>query len=78
MEIHETMADLMSLNKPNLKGFSRLRRKWFYMLARTPENQKFVDVSVCANYYDDNNTPHASRKICAPWGVSFFMGFLNA
>ena len=21
-----------------------------------------------------NNTPHASRKICAPWGVTFFSG----
>ena len=21
-----------------------------------------------------NNTPHAFRKICAPWGVTFFMG----
>ncbi len=21
-----------------------------------------------------NNTPHASREICAPWGVTFFRG----
>jgi hypothetical protein len=21
-----------------------------------------------------NNTPHASRKFCAPWGVTFFRG----
>ncbi len=35
---------------------------------------KFVDVLVVAYYHDANNTPHASCKICAPWGVSFFSG----
>ena len=33
--------------------------------------QKFVEVLAVAYYYVANNTPHASRKICAPWGVSF-------
>ena len=36
--------------------------------------QKFVEVLAVAYYYVANNTPHASRKICAPWGVSFFRG----
>ncbi|MBU0483785.1 MAG: hypothetical protein KKB30_04645 [Proteobacteria bacterium] len=22
---------------------------------------------------DSNNTPHASRKLCAPWGVTFLI-----
>jgi hypothetical protein len=25
-----------------------------------------------------NNTPHASRKLCAPWGVTFFRGVTYA
>lgn len=25
-----------------------------------------------------NNTPHASRQIGAPWGVTFFWGLANA
>ena len=25
-----------------------------------------------------NNTPHASRQICAPWGVTFFRGTKSA
>lgn len=25
-----------------------------------------------------NSTPHASRKICAPWGVIFYLGASNA
>jgi hypothetical protein len=25
-----------------------------------------------------NNTPHASRQICAPWGVTFFRGAKSA
>lgn len=29
------------------------------------------------HYHANNNTPHASRKICAPWGVSFFIGCLD-
>ena len=29
-------------------------------------------------YHRSNNTSHASRKICAPWGVSFFMGSVYA
>jgi hypothetical protein len=24
-----------------------------------------------------NNTSHAFRKICAPWGVTFFMGLVH-
>ncbi len=26
----------------------------------------------------DNNTPHASRQLCAPWEVSFFRGSPDA
>ncbi len=33
----------------------------------------FIIVANSSNQYS-NNTPHASRKICAPWGVTFLWG----
>ncbi len=33
---------------------------------------KMLDFSVKMHRINTNNTSHASREICAPWGVTFF------
>lgn len=48
------------------------------MIAVVGEKTAFsVDFSVDNVILVGNNTPHASRQICAPWGVTFFAGWPN-
>lgn len=45
------------------------------MKAAVGEKTAFsVDFSADNVILSGNNTPHASRQICAPWGVTFFCG----
>lgn len=39
---------------------------------------KMLDFSIKMLNIRDNNTSHAFRKICAPWGVTFFWRLYHA
>jgi prophage tail gpP-like protein len=58
----------MGKNMTSKKAFSLSITKGYL------QSIKMLDFSIKMLNIKANNTSHASRKICAPWGVTFFMG----
>lgn len=65
---------MMKVKNVSAKTYTSLAFRIHAVFAGVLSVKKMVALFRGHTIIQINNTPHASRKICAPWGVTCFLG----